>query len=145
MLIAILYGSIIFYFIAMVTVPFMPILAEPAGGVAFALLIAFCLFSYLMKDLFVDGEKISAFKYVLNFKDRSIVLLALFVIFTAYMGLTKIGAIPKMYSDEFPQAYFELVNKAESGQEKAVEGKYKHEEFKEMYDRFISRQGEGKK
>ena len=96
---------------------------------------------FKLPDIILTGLQLRATR----FKDRSVVLLALFLLFTAYMGLTKIGAIPKMYSDEFPQAYFELVNKAESGQEKAVEGKYRHEAFKEMYDRFIGRQGEGKK
>ena len=145
MLMAAFHGSIILYAVSMTIVPFVPSLAEPAGAAAFALLIAFVLVGYVKRDLMLGGEKVSAFRVATRFKDRSVVLLALFLLFTAYMGLTKIGAIPKMYSDEFPQAYFELVNKAESGQEKAVEGKYRHEEFKEMYDRFISRQGEGKK
>ncbi len=65
--------------------------------------------------------------------------MTLFVLFTAYMGLTKINILPKMYSDEYPQAYFELVKQAEAGEEKLVNGEYKHEEFKEMYDGFVSR------
>jgi hypothetical protein len=44
-----------------------------------------------------------------------------------------------MYTDEYPQAYFELVKQAEAGTEGSVEGKFNHEEFKEMYDRFVSR------
>jgi hypothetical protein len=55
------------------------------------------------------------------------------------MGLTKIGALPRMYSDEFQQAYFNLVDQAEAGNEKAVIGKFKHEEFKAQYDRFVKR------
>ena len=139
LMVTLFYGSIIFYVISMVTVPFIPILAEPTGGLAFALLIAFCIFSILKKDLLVDGEKVSGVSYVLKFKDRSIVLLTLFVLFTAYMGLTKIDFLPKMYSDEYPQAYFELVKQAETGIEEPINGKYKHEEFKEMYDEFVSR------
>ncbi len=138
-LVAMFYGSLIFYVISMILVPLMPALAEPAGGIAFALLLAFFLFSYLKKELVAGDEKVSAFRYVLKFKDRSIVLLTLFVLFTAYMGLTKVGVLPTMYSDEYPQAYFELVKQAEVGNEKSVNGKYKHEEFKEMYDEFVSR------
>jgi hypothetical protein len=37
-------------------------------------------------------------------------------------GFFKVGSVPKMYSDEFPQAYFELVNQAELGREGAVMG-----------------------
>jgi len=139
LLVAAFYGSIIFYTISMVTVPFIPVISEPVGGIAFALLLSFCLFGYFRQNLLVNGEKISVFKYVLKFKDQSIVLLTLFVLFTAYMGLTKVGILPTMYSDEYPQAYFELVKQAETGNEKPVNGKYKHEEFKEMYDQFVSR------
>jgi hypothetical protein len=138
-LIALFHGSIIFYLVSMVTVPFISQLAEPMGGIAFALMLAFLLFNFLKKDIILEGEKVTGFSYVLKFKDRSIVLLTLFILFTAYMGLTKIDILPKMYSDEYPQAYFELVKQAEAGEEKRVNGKYKHEEFKEMYDRFVSR------
>jgi hypothetical protein len=63
--------------------------------------------------------------------------MTLFVLFTAYMGLTKFDILPKMYSDEYPQAYLDLVKQAEAGGEKPVNGKYKHEEFKELYDQFV--------
>lgn len=140
-LVALFHLSIIFYTISMTIVPFKPALAEPAGGLGFALLIAFAFTAFIKKGVMVDGEKISAFRFVYRFKDRSVVLLALFLIFTAYMGLTKIGVLPKMYSDEFPQAYFELVNRAESGIEKPVNGKYRHEEFMKRYNEFVNRHG----
>ena len=138
-LVSLFYGSIIFYVVSMVAVPLAPGIAEPMGGIAFGLVILFCILSFVKKNLLLDGEYVFAFKYVLKFKDRSVVLLTLFVLFTAYMGLTKVGILPKMYSDEYPQAYFELVKQAETGNEKPVSGKYKHEEFKEMYDQFVSR------
>jgi hypothetical protein len=50
-----------------------------------------------------------------------------------------------MYSDEFPQAYFNLVNQAETGNEKSVNGKFKHDEFKAKYDRFVERNAEANK
>lgn len=59
---------------------------------------------------------------MLKFKDRSIVLMTRFVLFTVYMGLTKFDILPKMYSDEYPQAYLELVKQAEGGTEKSVNG-----------------------
>ena len=138
-LVILFYGSIILYVVSMVTVPLLPQLAEPTGGTAFALLLSFLFLSIWKQDIMLEGEKVTGFSYVLKFKDRSVVLLTLFVLFTAYMGLTKIDVLPKMYSDEYPQAYFELVKQAEAGEEKPVNGKYKHEEFKEMYDRFVSR------
>lgn len=138
-LIVMFYGSIVLYLTSMVTVPFFPQLAEPSGGIAFAMLIGFVVVSIIRKDIELDGEKVSGINYVTKLRNRSIVLVTLFFLFTAYMGLTKIGVIPKMYSDQYPQAYFELVKEAETGKEKPVNGKYKHEEFKEMYDQFVNR------
>jgi hypothetical protein len=138
-LVSLFYGCIILYVFSMTIVPFVPQLAEPSGGAAFALLIFFIVISVMKKSMIVEGEKTSSLKYVTRFKDRSVLLILLFLLFTGYMGLTKIGALPKMYSDEFPQVYFDLVNQAESGKEKPVNGKYKHDEFKEVYDRFVER------
>ena len=142
MLTSLFYGSIIFYLLSMVTVPFWPFLAEPFGALAFLLIILFAGLGIKKNNLTDDGEKISAIEYVAKFKDRSVVLIFLFLLFTAYMGLTKIEVLPKMYSDEYPQAYFELVNRAESGKEEPENGKFKHQEFKEAYNRFVERSAE---
>jgi uncharacterized membrane protein len=131
--------SIILYIASMITVAFLPFLSEPTGGAAFALILAFIFISLVKRKIMVGSESISAFSFVARFKDCSVLLITLFLLFTAYMGFTKIGVLPKMYSDEFPQAYFELVNQAESGKEKPVNGAFKHEEFKANYDRFVKR------
>jgi hypothetical protein len=57
--------------------------------------------------------------------------------FFLYVGFNRIGVLLDIYSDEFPRAYFELVDKATSKKEKPVDGKYKHEEFMERYQRFL--------
>ena len=138
-LVLLFHASIIFYIVSMITVAFIPSLSEPAGGAAFALILAFIITSLIKKEIMVGNEKVSTFSFVARFKDSSVVLITLFLLFTAYMGFTKIGVLPKMYSDEFPQAYFNLVNQAEAGKENPVNGKFKHEEFKEKYDRFVER------
>lgn len=138
-LLVMFHGSILCYVASMTFVPFIPALAEPLGGAGLLLLLLFLVGGWLKREMLVEGEKLSVFNFVSRVPDRSIVLVALFLLFTAYMGLTKIDFIPKMYSDEFPQAYFELVNQAETGKEKPVDGKFKHEEFKERYDRFVER------
>lgn len=65
--------------------------------------------------------------------------MAVYVLFTMYMGLTKFDLIPKLYSNEYPQTYLKLVQEAESGLERPIDGKYKHEIFKEKYDRLVER------
>ena len=85
----------------------------------------------------VEGESTSAFKTVIRFKDHSVIILSLFLLFSLYVGLNRVGAIPAIYSDEFPRAYYELVEKAASRKEKPVDGKYKYDEFMKQYDQFL--------
>jgi len=133
------YSSIVLYLISMITVPFISSVSEPAGFIAFVLLILFGATGLLSKNIVTKGERISGIQLIARLKDNSTVLASLFLLFTLYMGFSKIGLIPPMYSNEFPQRYYELVNQAETGKEKPVNGKFKHEEFKEKYDRFVER------
>jgi len=137
LLFLVFYGSIILFTIAMVTVSFIPRVAMFTGIAAFILLIIFLSAALLKRKFEVDGENVSAFSVIAHFKDQSLLLISLFFIFFLYYGFTGIGTLPRIYSDEYPQAYFELVNKAETGKETPVNGNYKHEEFKEKYDRFV--------
>ena len=130
--------SILLYLVSMTVVPFVPNLSEPAGETAFVLLLLFLIVAYAGGEIMTMGEKISPVQLINQLKDHSLVMLVLFVLFTAYMGLTKIGAAPAMYSDELPQAYFELVKQETSGVK--AENKRKSDEFKKMYEQFIAHQ-----
>lgn len=138
-LIVLYHGSIIFYVVSMITVAFIPKLSEPTGGIGFVMIVLFTLLSFSKREILIGSEKLSPFQFVQRFKDRSLVLITLFLLFTLYMGLTKFRILPKMYSNEFPQAYFDLVNSAETGKDQKSNGKFKHEDFKEMYDQFVDR------
>jgi len=87
--------------------------------------------------LLVDGENISAFKMVTYFKDHSIIIIFIFLLFSFYVGFNRIGVLPGVYSDKFPQVYYELVDNAASKKEKPVDGRYKYEEFKKKYNQFL--------
>ncbi len=137
--VALFHLSIIFFTLSMTVVPFLPKQGEPLGMLGFALLVAFLFLALLTRKVMVDGEQTSTYSYVIAFKDRSVLMGSLFLAFALYAGLTRYDLIPKMYSDEFPQSYLMLVKEAEFGQEKPVNGKYKHQEFKAMYDRFVER------
>ena len=133
-------ASLVLYILSMTVLPFAPSMSEPAGILGFALVISFVVLSYLSKDFMYDGNKITSFQLILQRKDRSVLLMSMFILFSFYAGLTKINFLPGMYSDEFPQAYFQLVNQAERGGEKPVDGVYSHQEFKAMYDSFVERE-----
>jgi hypothetical protein len=136
-IIFIYYLSLLLFIFTLVAVPFLPQYTNYTGALAFVLLIGFLMAGLMAHKYLIDGVEVSVFKKVMEYKDNSVILLSLFFIISLYMGLTKAGMLPSMYSDDFPQAYFRLVGQAESGQEKPVNGKYRHQEFKEKYDVFL--------
>lgn len=123
----------------MVIVIINPAFSEPLGGLGFGFLLLYLGGGFYHRNLFYKGEKYSALNYLNRFSTKSILMMAVYVLFTIYMGLTKFYLIPKLHSSEYPQTYLNLVNEAESGKEKAVNGKYKHEIFKEKYDEFVAK------
>jgi cytochrome b subunit of formate dehydrogenase len=131
--------SLILFIISLIAAPILPQLYVYFGVAAFILLIVFLILGLLVPHYLMEGSEVSVFKLVSTLKDRSLILLSLFFIISIYMGLTRIGVLPAMYSDEYPQAYFKLVNNAEAGKEKGVDGKASHQEFKERYENFLER------
>jgi len=138
------YASIMLYTLSMVVVPIAPVLSEPLGGAGFGAMILSFGAAFYFKEFFLQGEKISVFEYLKRYKDRSLLMIVIYLIFTAYLGLTKFNIIPQLYSAEFPQGYIELVNQAESGVEKPVNGVYKHEAYKSNLNKFLERNADKK-
>ena len=136
-LVLIFHLSIILFLISLALVPFAAKTAEYAGIGSFVLLLYFLVTGFLKRDILVEGKKITAFTTVIKFQDHSIIIASLVVMFSFYIGFNKIGILPGIYSDEYPRAYFELVDKATTGKEKAVDGRYRHEEFMEKYQQFL--------
>jgi len=133
------FGSIILFIFSMGVTPFLPVLSEPAGVIAFILIIAFTLISLVKKEVLFDGEKVTAIKMATHAEHRTVVLLSIFILFSFYIGLNKADLIPGIYSDKYPQAYFELVNRAETGEELPSDGIYSHEHFKDLYDQVVTK------
>lgn len=131
--------SIILFLVSLVLMPFLPMVAQIMGTIAFVILLGFILTTLIKKEKGADGEPISAMAQVLQYKDYSFLIISLFFYFSLYVGLNKIGVLPAIYSDEFPQAYFNMVDAAASGRERMVDGKYRHQVFKEKYDDFLKR------
>ncbi|HEX3767668.1 MAG TPA: hypothetical protein VHT72_04790 [Puia sp.] len=138
-LILIAYLSIVLFCIAMVEITFKPGIARWTGGLALILVFVFLLSGLFKRHYLIDGENKSAFSIIAGFKDRLYFLLSLFIIFSLYFGLSGAGILPKLYSNKFPQAYFEMVNNAETGKEKPVNGEFRYQEFKKKYDQFVDR------
>lgn len=138
-LVIIFYSSVSLYLISMISAPFMSVVSEPVGVAAFALIVIAMMGNLVLGNMLIDNEKTTSYRFILTLRDRSMVLVVLFLLFTSYMAFTKVELVPALYSDEFPQSYYKLLNEAETGNEVAVDGKFKHEVFKEHYDAFIER------
>lgn len=139
MFVIIFHLSIVLFLISLALVPFSPQIAEATGIGSFVLFLIFIIAGVLKKNLLVEGEPVSAFQIVRKYKDHSIIIITMIIMFSFYIGFNRIGILPGIYSDEYPKAYFELVNKATTGKEKSVDGEFKHEKFKEKYDQFVKR------
>lgn len=136
-LILIFHLSIILFLVSLVIVPFSQKISDITGFMAFILLLSFIITALFKMDLLVGAEVVSPFKMVTHFKDHSIILVALFLLFSLYVGFNKAGLIPGIYSDELPQAYYKLVDEAALKNENPVQGRYKYEEFKKKHDQFL--------
>jgi hypothetical protein len=133
------FGSLSLFVLSLTITPFFPWLAEPAGMGAFALILIFTAVSLTKNDVLYQGESVNALKIATRAEPRAVMLLSIFMLFSLYIGLTKVNLIPAVYSDEYPRAYFELVNRAESGEEDPENGRYQHELFQEEYEAFIDK------
>jgi len=139
-LVAIFHSSVILFLGALAIAPYSIAMAEAAAATAFVLITLFTVASLVKNEFLVDGASVSAFRLVRTFRDHSMVIVILLALFSLYTGLNSIGFLPRIYSDQFPRAYFHLVEQASSKKEKPVNGKYRHEEFMESYSQFLRNQ-----
>ena len=136
-LVLVFHLSILLFLASLAMLPFFPKTAEIIGAISLVLLLGFLVAGALNKDLLVDGNKLSAFAMVRHLRDHSIIIVSLLLLFSFYFVFNKFGLLPGIYSDEFPRAYFKLVDDASSKKEKPVDGRYRYEEFMEKYKQFI--------
>jgi len=129
--------SIILFLLSMIISPFAIKQAEWIGMAGFVFLLVFIIGALIKKFYLVEGNNVTVLQMITGYRDHSIVLALLFLLFSVFTALNKADLLPGIYSDEYPRAYNELVNGAASGKEKKVDGKYKYEEFKENYEQFL--------
>jgi hypothetical protein len=129
--------SIILFLVSLILIPFASQKAEWVGMAAFSLLLVFIIGAFVKRDDLVDGNNVTTMQMITGYRDHSIVLASLFLLFSLFAAFNKAGLVPGIYSDEYPRAYFELVDKASSRKEKPVDGKYKYQEFMDQYQQFL--------
>lgn len=138
-LVLVYHAGLVLSLVCLVLAPFFPRFSEMLSVLAFIFLLVFLAAGILNKNYLVEGQEITSFSILKNFRDHSVLIAIFFSLFFLYFGLNRLGVIPAIYSDEFPRAYYELVNQSGSEKEKSADNKYKYELFKEKYDEFIKR------
>ncbi len=131
--------AIICYLISLLGFAISPALAFAAGMVALVFSIIFVAAGWLAGSFMFHGEKVTAFAKAARFRDHSVLLLALFFLFTLYAGFIRYNILPPVYSEELPQAYFKLVNESDSGKKTAEQLRTQSAEFKRNYDDFLKK------
>jgi hypothetical protein len=139
LLIATFYMSVIMFIIFIITAMYSPMISRVAGIIGFVLLVIFLVAAIVKGGFLVEGENITAFKWIIGAKDSSGLLISLFSVAALYFALNSAGVLPPLYVDELPQTYYKLVNDTKSDQGTQVDGKPKHDQFKQEYDKFVSR------
>jgi hypothetical protein len=138
-LLAAFYLAVVVFFLAMAMTSFNAGWVKITGGIALILIFGALLFSLFNGNFLVMGEKTTSVKTIAGFRDRYFLLISLFILFAIYIGFTASGVLPKLYSDKYPQAYYQLVNRAESGKEKPVDGRFEYETFRKNYEQLLEK------
>ena len=132
------FSSVIFFILAMLTRT-VTLLSLAFGALAVLAALPF-LFSIIRQQKFeVSGKSISLFQFVASSSNKAGLLFLFFLSSSLYVGISQAGLIPVIENADRPKAYIELINEAESGKEKPVDGKYHHEKYKKVMDDFLKR------
>lgn len=139
LLIAIFYLSIIMFIIFIITWRSSPMISGLAGIIGFVLLVIFLVSAIVKGNFMVDGGNLSAFRWIIDVKDSSGLLISIFSVAALYFALNSAGILPPLYVDDLPQAYYKLVKDANLDDGTQTNALTKHDQFKQEYDKFVSR------
>ena len=112
------------------------------GGVGFIVSVPLLISVVRQKHYEYLGKAISIFQFVAGSKNKAGLLFLFFISSALYTGLATTNIIPEIENASKPRTYIELINSAESGKEKPVDGQYQHEVYKKAMDKFMERHGD---
>lgn len=89
----------------------------------------------------IKSKTITLFHFVVESKNKAGLLFLFFISSALFTGLTNLNVIPSIENGDRPKDYIELINNANTGNEKPVTGQYQHEKYKEVMNNFLNRHG----
>ena len=135
------YLSILIFLLSLGTRIINPSLSAVIGTMGFFASVPFLVALIRQKQYDYYGKSITIFQLIVSSGNKAGMLFLFFVFSVIYIGLSNFRIIPKIENADKPRTYIELINQAETGQEKPVDGKYGHEIYREQMDKFLARHG----
>ena len=132
------YGSIVFFLVSILLMNDAARISRWAGIAGLVLVLLLVLMGFFTKRRMLEGENLTAFARVYRTRENSILIISILFLFSLYSNLTRTGALPAIYSDEYPQAYYEMIKKDNTSSGGAADAK-RTVEFKEKYSEFVKR------
>jgi hypothetical protein len=93
------------------------------------------------KQYSFSGKSLTLLQFVVSSKNKAGMLFLFFLFSAIYLGFSNFRIIPGIENAEKPATYIELRTRAETGNEKPVNGKYEYQIYKEAMDKFLARHG----
>jgi hypothetical protein len=135
------YASVLIFLSAMVARILNPFLSSILGSLGLIASLPFLISLLRNKKYSYSGRSVTMFQFIIGSRHKAGMLFLFFIFSAVYVGLSTLHLVPTIGNTDKPPAYIELINQAETGREKPVNGGYKHEIFKEAMDKFLARHG----
>lgn len=139
--IAFFFSSLILFLLSLGSRILNPSLSAVIGGLGSLASLPFIISLLRQKKYDYSGKSITVFQFIVAARNKAGMLFLFFIFSGVYLGLTNSKIIPAIENSDKPPTYIELINQAESGKDKPVNGKYRHELYKEAMDKFLTRHG----
>lgn len=136
---AFFFSSLILFLLSLGSRILNPSLSAVIGLLGFLASIPFFISLLRQKKYDYSGKSITIFQFIVASGNKAGMLFLFFILSAVYVGLSNFKIIPAIENADKPPAYIELINQAESGKDKPVNGKYKYEIYKDAMDKFLSR------
>jgi hypothetical protein len=129
-------GSIVLYFIALLL--YIAGSNLPTAGTWIAILLAltcqaaFVLFGWWKGWVILNGEETSAWKKVIQFRNKSGIQLIFFTLASLYFMLNTVHLLPPLYNGALPNGYSKVVNQWQQDKSKTYPA-----DFEQAYKKFL--------
>jgi hypothetical protein len=138
------YSSILIFLLSLGLRIINPSLSAAAGALGIMASLPFIISLLRNRKYEYSGKSVTLLQFILASRNKAGMLFLFFIFSAVYVGLSNFKVIPSIENADKPKTYIELINQAETGKEKPVNGKFKHEIYKEAMDKFVERHGNRK-